>query len=210
MSCVRVPAAAAKTDEACANCGKEGNDGVVKLNNCTACFLVKYCSVDCQKVHRKQHKKACKKRAAELRDEKLYSQGKERPEFDFCPICLLAIPFPMEKYALLRPCCTKLVCYGCSFAANKRRLSGSCPFCRAPESENDDESLRRVRKRVPAKDPESICNMGDLYHTGSHGLEKDSPRAIELWSEAAELGSTKSLSKMGTAYYYAWHWFIRS
>ena len=51
------------TAEACANCAKEGNGGV-KLENCTACFLVKYCSVDCQKIHRKQHKKPCKERVA--------------------------------------------------------------------------------------------------------------------------------------------------
>ena len=76
MSCVSV------VDDgvgACANCGKHGSE-VVKLKNCTACRLVKYCGVDCQKVHRKQHKKACKQRAAELKDEQLYSQGHVRPE----------------------------------------------------------------------------------------------------------------------------------
>ena len=38
--------------EACANCGKEEKDNAVKLKNCTACLLVKYRSVDCQKIHR--------------------------------------------------------------------------------------------------------------------------------------------------------------
>ena len=55
-------------DEACAKCGKHGSD-TVKLKNCTACRLVKYCGVDCQKAHRKQHKNACKKRATELKDD---------------------------------------------------------------------------------------------------------------------------------------------
>ena len=64
MSCVPVTAAT-KAAEACANCGKEGNDDGVKLKNCTACRLVKYCCVECQKAHRKIHKKACKKRSAE-------------------------------------------------------------------------------------------------------------------------------------------------
>ena len=73
-------------EETCANCGKHGSN-TVKLKSCTACRLVKYCGVDCQKAHRKQHKKACKQRAAELKDEQLYSQGHERPEGDFCPIC---------------------------------------------------------------------------------------------------------------------------
>ena len=75
-------------DEICANCGKTGSD-TVKLRNCTACRLVRYCSVDCQRAHRRQHKGACKKRAAELKDEQLYSQGHGRMEEDFCPIFAL-------------------------------------------------------------------------------------------------------------------------
>jgi len=48
----------------CANCGK-GEEHSNKLKTCTACLSVKYCSRDCQAAHRKQHKKACKQRAAE-------------------------------------------------------------------------------------------------------------------------------------------------
>ena len=51
------------TIDKCAACGKEGGDS---LKACTACFVVKYCNRDCQISHRKQHKKECKKRAAEL------------------------------------------------------------------------------------------------------------------------------------------------
>ena len=75
--------------ECCANCGAESSDAV-KLKNCTACRLVKYCGVDCQRAHRRQHKGVCKKRMAELKDERLYGLGHERPEDDFCPICTLA------------------------------------------------------------------------------------------------------------------------
>ncbi|EJK71803.1 hypothetical protein THAOC_06721 [Thalassiosira oceanica] len=88
----------ANGDEVCANCGKLGSDAV-KLKNCTACRLVKYCGVDCQRAHRKKHKKACKRRAAELKDERLYSQGQERPEGDFCSICTLPIPLPTGTHS---------------------------------------------------------------------------------------------------------------
>ncbi|EJK57876.1 hypothetical protein THAOC_22041 [Thalassiosira oceanica] len=72
MSCVPVGVPVVDDGtEICANCGKQGSD-TVKLKNCTACRLVKYCGVDCQRAHRKQHKKACKQRAAELKDEQLY------------------------------------------------------------------------------------------------------------------------------------------
>ncbi|EJK53195.1 hypothetical protein THAOC_27423, partial [Thalassiosira oceanica] len=42
--------------DTCANCGKRGSD-TVTLKKCNACHLVKYCGVDCQKAHRKEHKK---------------------------------------------------------------------------------------------------------------------------------------------------------
>ena len=62
--------------DVCANCGIDSScseGGTLKLKNCNACRLVMYCGVDCQKAHRKQHKKACKHRAAEIKDEQLYS-----------------------------------------------------------------------------------------------------------------------------------------
>ena len=55
----------------CANCGK-GDESAGNLKACTACKMVKYCNRDCQIAHRPQHKKACKKRAAELHDEALF------------------------------------------------------------------------------------------------------------------------------------------
>ena len=189
-------------DEVCANCGKGAND-TVKLKNCTACRLVKYCGVDCQKIHRKQHKKACRERAAELKDEKLYSQGLERSEGDFCPICLLAVPFPGVRNAMFFVCCMKMVCNGCCFMSWKQGKQGSatCPFCRTPPPGNDEEALKMVLKRVAARDPAAICHLGDLHQMGLYGLKKEILRAIDLWTEAAELGSTRALSKMGHAYY---------
>ena len=113
-------------DEACANCGKNGSD-IVKLKNCNACRLVKYCSVDCQKAHRRQHKKVCKQRATELKDEQMYSQGHERPEGDFCSICTLPIPLPTGAHSGLSACCLKSVCDGCNFAAQKKKRHERLP-----------------------------------------------------------------------------------
>ena len=66
----------------CANCGK-GEEAAGDLKACTACKLVKYCNRDCQVAHRKQHKRECKKRAAELHDEQLFKQP---PPPEDCPI----------------------------------------------------------------------------------------------------------------------------
>ena len=187
---------------ACANCGKHesSDDDAVKLKKCTACRLVEYCSVDCQRAHRKQHKKACKLRAAELKDEQLYEQGKERPEESFCPICTLPIPLPLEKHSGFHACCMKKVCHGCGFAAMKRGMF-DCPFCRAPEPSEDNASiLAKVQKRVDAKDPEAIYFLGTQYYFGGYGIQIDIPRAIELWTEAAELGSTDAHYSLAKVY----------
>ena len=69
----------------CANCGKGEESVSGDLKACTACKMVKYCNRDCQIAHRTQHKKACKKRAAELRDVKLFKQP---PPNEDCPICM--------------------------------------------------------------------------------------------------------------------------
>ena len=43
---------------------------ITKLKNGTACYLVKYGSVECRKSHRMLlHKTECKRRAVELQDE---------------------------------------------------------------------------------------------------------------------------------------------
>jgi len=200
MSCVPV---ADDGDETCANCGTTASD-TVKLKNCTACLLVKYCGVDCQKNHRKQHKKACKERAAELVDERLYSQGHERQEGDFCPICTLPVPSPISKNARFKACCMKMVCVGCVLASGKRGMNEVCAFCRTPKPYGDAAKLAQVKARVGKKDPEAIKFLGDINFHGLIGQAKDMKRAVELWTEAAGLGSVNALFMVGCSYHYGY------
>ena len=94
---------------ACANCGK-GEEESVKLKSCTACKLVKYCSRDCQIAHRSQHKKECRRRAAELYDAKLFKQP---PQKDDCPICFIRLPSLDSTGWRYMTCCGKVICSGC-------------------------------------------------------------------------------------------------
>ena len=184
-------------DEAgCANCGKQGSD-TAKLKICT-CRLVKYCSVDCQKAHRKQHKKACKQRAAELNNEMLYNQGHERPEE--CPICTLPIPLRLDKHSYFNVCCMKMICHGCDIAAQKRGMF-SCPFCRTPSPEDDAGKLAKAQARAKKKDPVALNFLGEQFCFGALGLPQSMSRAFKLWEEAAELGSVSALFSVGVAYY---------
>jgi len=194
MSCVPVDG-----NDTCANCGKEGIANV-KLKNCTACRLVKYFGMDCQKAHRKQHKKSCKKRAAELKDEQLYSQGLERPEGDFCPICTLPIPIPMDKNSGFNACCMKRICSGCDLAVKKQGMF-DCAFCRTRYPGNDADAMAMIQARVAKKDPAAMNHLGEKYGHGIPGLQKDTRKAMELWEEAAELGSIGALFNLGSAYF---------
>ena len=99
-------------NDTCANCGK-GEERSGDLKACTACNLVKYCNRDCQIAHRPQHKKACKKRAAELHDEALL---KEHVPGE-CPICMLPLPiYENHTGATFYSCCGKNICNGCEYA----------------------------------------------------------------------------------------------
>src|SRR6056300_1334825 len=138
-----------EADKVCANCGKAEVDDV-KLKNCTACKLVKYCSVECQKNHWKQHKKACKKRAAEIRDNRLFTQPDES-HLGECPICCLPLPLDDRK-STIHTCCCKLICDGCSHANKLREMEGGlehkCPYCREPAPKTNEEALRNLMERV--------------------------------------------------------------
>ena len=136
----------------CASCGTaEGDD--IKLRNCTACYLVRYCSVKCQKDHRPKHKKECKKRAAEIKDEILFKQ-RESTHLGDCPICCLPLPLDESKYCL-NTCCSKEICQGCNVANVKRELEGrlqhKCPFCRKAMPSTQEQSTTTVQSTTCGK-----------------------------------------------------------
>jgi len=58
-----------------------------------------------------------------------------------------------------------------------------------------------VQKRVDKGDAAAITFLGAKYYDGELGLAKDVPRAFELWTEAAELGSLEAHYELGIVYY---------
>ncbi|EJK73003.1 hypothetical protein THAOC_05403, partial [Thalassiosira oceanica] len=133
--------------------------------------------------------------------QRLMTSGHERTEGDLCSICLLLIEWPVEGHSMIHACCMKRICKGCASAAAKRGIYSSCPFCRTPHPRDDESNLARIQKRVNKGDAEAICFLGGAYYGGELGLVKNVPRAIELWTEAAELGSLGAHYQLGVAYY---------
>ena len=174
----------------CANCGK-GEEASINLKSCAACMLVKYCSRDCQAAHRPQHKKECKRRAAELHDEKLFEQP---PPEDDCPICMIRLPM-LETGRTYMACCGKIICNGCMYAVQSRITKEEhdvCPFCRSRPPTSDEEMIKRYKKRMVLDDAAAIYNMGNYYSEGQCGLSQNKDKAFELWHRAGELGSIGS------------------
>ena len=134
--------------------------------------------------------------------ERLLKEGHERWEGHRCPICFLYIGLPIEEHATMNQCCMKLVCKGCILAARQRGLNNTCPFCRTPRPADNASALVMIQKRVRKGDAEAINHLGNSYIHGSLGLTKDATRAIELWTEAAELGSVEAQYDLGIAYYF--------
>ncbi|EJK73915.1 hypothetical protein THAOC_04440 [Thalassiosira oceanica] len=70
-----------------------------------------------------------------------------------------------------------------------------------PRPFDDASKLAMIQKRVCKRDAEAINHLGLKYFHGGLGLPKDVPRAIELWTESAELGSVDAHSNLGGLYY---------
>ena len=185
----------------CANCGKEGSD---VTNTCNKCKSVMYCNAACKKKHRHKHKKDCEEhlrlaaeRAAELHDELLFKQP---PPNEDCHICFLQMPSLTTGWRY-HTCCGKTICSGCCYANARMDLKKQlCAFCRTRAHSPDKEKLERTKKRVEIGDAIAIQIMGNYYYEGVLGLPQDYTKALELWHQAGELGSTEAYHNIACAY----------
>ena len=191
------------SDEVCASCGIAAVDDI-KLKLCDGgCDLVKYCSDECQENHIEQHEEECKRRKAELHDNKLFTQP-DISHHGECPICCLPLLIDPKKSTLMG-CCCKIICNGC-IRTNKKRedeegLENRCPFCREPLPTFDrpaklqEEQNKRVMKRIKKNDPVAMAYMGKMYDK-----EGDIGKALEYWTTAAEIGDLTAHACLGDLY----------
>ena len=155
----------------CANCGN-GEESSNDLKACTACKLVKYCNRDCQIAHRPQHKKACKKRAAELYDEALF---RKQPPREDCPICMLPLPLDLDQ-SLFKSCCGKLICDGCNVSMMKEGIRKGkkneeldmCAFCRTTSASSVNEEIELIKKLMEKGNAMAYYQFGGDYAHGTN------------------------------------------
>ncbi len=188
MSEDNVAAVDTLTPRYCASCGVAEVDDI-KLEECGDCDLARYCSDECQQEHKPKHEDACKKRAAELRDELLFRQP-ESTHLGDCPICFLPLPIDTLKFNMTT-CCNTLICNGCDYANVMReaemRLEKRCLFCREPVPSTYEERHQQLMKRAEANDPVAVQYRGLTQQEMG-----EQSRAFESFTKAAELGNVKA------------------
>ena len=196
---MKMSATSANDDEnvtmCCASCGIAEIDDM-KLKDCDDCDLVKYCSDQCKEDHRPQHEEACMERAAELHDELLFKQP-ESSHMGDCPICCLPLSLD-ELKSTTTACCGKRTCDGCDVAIQQRVAEGSdptCPFCRHPVPESDEELENLLMKRFEANDVFALSRVAARRYE-----ERDLEVAIKYWAKAAELGHIESHYQLSCMY----------
>ncbi|KAL7525614.1 hypothetical protein ACHAXR_001080, partial [Thalassiosira sp. AJA248-18] len=155
-------------------------------------------NVTCQKAHRPNHKKECKKRAAEIFDEALFKQP--RPNED-CAICFLRLPLDPSD-SQYKVCCGKIICNGCVYAdiIAGRSTKKNCHFCRAPYVKSVEKAFEKVEKRIEAGDVIAMHTLGSKYRAGDR-VPQDFNKALELWHRAAMLGCAESHYDIGLVYF---------
>jgi hypothetical protein len=182
----------AEADVCCANCGIAGVDEI-KLEECTDCDLVKYCSDKCREEHREQHDEECKNRKVILlHDRKLFTQPEETHRGE-CPLCFLPMPHDPTK-STFHTCCSKIICNGCRYAHERSNGGDSCPFCREPVAD-EEENTKRIMKRIKANDPAAMFQMGRKRY-----IEGDYETALDFFTKAAELGNAGAHHNLSVMY----------
>ena len=138
---------------------------------------------------------------------------KPHPPNADCPICLIPLPRLAEQ-SMYFPCCGKRVCSACDCehyratnitnAKRKRKelppLPLSCPFCRVPDWDTDEELIKRYQNRVEKGDAQAMYVFAGKFRFGENGVPKDTLKALELWQQAADLGCADAFSELGRCY----------
>ena len=138
---------------------------------------------------------------------------KPHPPKEECPVCLVPLPLKNEQ-SIYWSCCGKKICNACREehkralnVTNRKRekkklppLEFTCPFCRSPLAENDAEVISRHEDRVDKGDTVAMLNLAGMYMNGTHGLQEDETKQLELFHRAADLGSKEANLVIGRCF----------
>ena len=76
----------------------------------------------------------------------------------------------------------------------------TCPFCKTPIYDTEEDNNARIMKRVKANDANALYNLGTYYDLGQRGFPRDSVMAHKLWHQAGKLGRRDAYYSIGIDY----------
>jgi TPR repeat protein len=90
---------------------------------------------------------------------------------------------------------------GCVHSFSESENDERCPFCNSGTFiETTKERIEQMMKRVEVNDAGAMSVLGSYYHCGRGGFQQDQEKAMKLWKQAAELGSSKAHFSLGMHY----------
>jgi TPR repeat protein len=106
-----------------------------------------------------------------------------------------------KETKLYYECCGKSICGGCVYSVCKSGNIGKCPFCNSDRGDKTGEEIaEELMKRVEANDASVVFFLANNYDRGTGGVQQDHTKAIELYTRAAELGSSHAHCRLGNEY----------
>ena len=119
-------------------------------------------------------------------------EAKLDEEDKMCPICYEN--WDVNGCLNLRLCCMKRICEDCDEKVE------SCPLCRTPKPETNEEALAILRRHVEKDHPAAIYHLGSSYLRGEFGLMPSPKKAARLFQRAADLDDATAMLNLGYAY----------
>jgi TPR repeat protein len=123
------------------------------------------------------------------------------PIYDFTFTNVELAKVETEQYlSCYHSCCGKSICGGCVYSSTPSPGNPyRCPFCNLETEGNgsDEDDVSKMMKRVEAKDAGAMFALGSWYYNGRDGLQQDRAKGMELFTRAAELGSSKAHTFIG-------------
>ena len=138
-----------------------------------------------------------------ISDDKLFA---DPPPKEDCPICMLPMPHAnggiCNVFKTYMPCCGKTLCSGCMNGVQEEIKKGNmkrwCAYCRLPLPRSENESIKRIKKRIKLNDAEAFNELGNIHRCMD--TSQDWSKALKLYSQAANLGLTEAHVSIGYAY----------